>query len=1424
MPNFFVPLSGLNADSTALNTIANNLSNMNTTGFKAQTTNFSDLFYQQMGQNGSGDEIQVGTGVKVASNSTDFTTGSIAPTGISTDAAINGTGFFVLDNNGSQLYTRNGTFQTSASGVLESTDGLAVMGYAALNGVVTTGGALTDLSLPLGQTMQPSATTTFSMTQNLNSTSPIGTVVTGGPVQIYDSLGKSYEATVNYTNLGGNSWSYNIVLPDTLTAAPATAAAATTMAVPTPTPTATIVPAATNAVEPSTTVINPVTAGTATAAATTALLNPAATVTAASTTTLLTPETTPVPAAGTFIYNFPTSNGNVATLDPTTTTLKLSGLNGVPATVTTLAATFTRSVSGGPTETIADYVVDLQNAITAAGIVGVTVSSPAAGQLSIVGPATLSTVGNIGQDFTGNKVDFNFATSNGSLATIDPTTSLTITAPNVNGTNTTIGPLAGLTAGETVATYVAALQAKLTASNITGVTIGFTPANGKLTITGPTGMVVGGTVTQDFTGNQTNFTFGSYTDPTTGLTTQAAVDPTSALTITALNTSGVSTPVPIVLSNPAGESVAQYAIDINAALTTANISGVTATATNGVLSLVGPSSTTAITGYVNQDILGTTITSALNPTSPVSTTAAMSLAATTPVNATPATSTVAAVSDTTTVPGTTTDTYSFAATGTVAGATSITITGPASVGLGTASVTITPTTPDESVTAFYNDIVTKLALPATGIKTGAGGIVVANPASNKIQIGGPTASLVVSGAIKQDVALSTKNYNFISSNGALATVSPATNLAITEGATTVTAAAFTGNISLSSYATSLQSQLTANGITDVTVADNNGVLAITYPTDASFAGSVTQSFVGAQSSFDFGTYTDPNTGLTQSATVAGSTSLTIGSAPTINGTTVNVTVAPLNPAGESLAQYVTQVQNALAAKGVTGVQVTAANGVMTITAPDGVTIAGVMNQNMLGTTNNYTFASGSTVYPTTNLTITGETASGSTSTITAPAVSSGETLATYAAALTSAISTANIANVTVTANNGVLTIVGANVSTTGAVEQGLADTQINYNFGSSATVDPATAITIQGPTVTGTPATAITVAPTVIAGETVAQYAVALNNALAKAGIITGADGVTVTATGGMLSIVGPAATLKASGSATQDLTANTITYNFGSSGGTVSTVDQGTNLTITGLNTAGKTMTTTYVAPTAGQTLISYATQLTNELAASGITGVTVSATAAGQLNITGANITTSGQLIQDAVGSANTSGTLVFNSNGNLTTPAANLANVTFAGLSDNANNMNMTWNLYGTSGSGYLSQNATASGTSATLQNGYTAGVYNGFNVNPDGTISATYSNSQTQTVGQIALATVSNTQGLVDVGSTEYQTTVASGQASVGVANSGGRGSLEGKSLEASNVNISQEFSNLIVAQRAFEANSKSVTTFDTITQETINMIH
>jgi flagellar hook protein FlgE len=90
--------------------------------------------------------------------------------------------------------------------------------------------------------------------------------------------------------------------------------------------------------------------------------------------------------------------------------------------------------------------------------------------------------------------------------------------------------------------------------------------------------------------------------------------------------------------------------------------------------------------------------------------------------------------------------------------------------------------------------------------------------------------------------------------------------------------------------------------------------------------------------------------------------------------------------------------------------------------------------------------------------------------------------------------------------------------------------------------------------------------------------------------------------------------------------------------------------------------------------------------------------------------------------------------------------------------------------------------------------------------------------------LALANVTNLQGLQLDGNGDYATTLASGTAAIAAPGTSGLGTIEDSALEESNVNISAEFSDLIIAQRAFEANSKAVTTFDTVTQETINMIH
>jgi len=294
-----------------------------------------------------------------------------------------------------------------------------------------------------------------------------------------------------------------------------------------------------------------------------------------------------------------------------------------------------------------------------------------------------------------------------------------------------------------------------------------------------------------------------------------------------------------------------------------------------------------------------------------------------------------------------------------------------------------------------------------------------------------------------------------------------------------------------------------------------------------------------------------------------------------------------------------------------------------------------------------------------------------------------------------------------------------------------------------------------------------------------------------------------------------------------------TINYNFGASGATLATVDPATNLTVTGPNTSGVSTTISAPSITAGETVAAYATALQSALTAANFPATTtVTATAGGQLTISGAGITTSGHVIQDPVASANATGSLSFDASGNLVSPATNVTGITFAGLSDGAAGMNMTWDLFGNSGIGNITQVDTSassnSNTTGSISNytgdGYATGTFSGFSIGSDGTVTAAFSNGQKQNVGQLALGNVANLQGLRALGNGDYQTTLASGTATIGTSGTAGLGTMEGGALEASNVNISQEFSELIIAQRAFEANSKTVTTFDTVTQETINMIH
>lgn len=122
----------------------------------------------------------------------------------------------------------------------------------------------------------------------------------------------------------------------------------------------------------------------------------------------------------------------------------------------------------------------------------------------------------------------------------------------------------------------------------------------------------------------------------------------------------------------------------------------------------------------------------------------------------------------------------------------------------------------------------------------------------------------------------------------------------------------------------------------------------------------------------------------------------------------------------------------------------------------------------------------------------------------------------------------------------------------------------------------------------------------------------------------------------------------------------------------------------------------------------------------------------------------------------------------------------------------------------------------------QDGYAAGILESFALGSDGTITGSFSNGLKQDLGRIAMASFTNPSGLAKAGGSLFTTTVNSGDAQVGAAGTGGRGTLSAGSLEMSNVDLSTEFTQLIIAQRGFQANSRVITTSDEVLQELVNL--
>jgi flagellar hook protein FlgE len=243
--SLYTGISGLNAYQSWIDMISNNIANVDTTGFKGQMMTFADLFYQNQtfpsaptNTSGGVDGQQLGFGVKVNSVDTLFGQGGMQTTGQNTDLAINGDGFFILNNlQGSAIptYTRDGHFSLNQNGVLyDPASGLAVQGWGATNGVVN-GGSPGSITIPVGLTMQATATGSgakvgptgdsvfdVAMGGNLDQTqwqqaflNSVGASATNGSIftvstTMYDSLGNAHKIDLTYVPDANGATAANI--------------------------------------------------------------------------------------------------------------------------------------------------------------------------------------------------------------------------------------------------------------------------------------------------------------------------------------------------------------------------------------------------------------------------------------------------------------------------------------------------------------------------------------------------------------------------------------------------------------------------------------------------------------------------------------------------------------------------------------------------------------------------------------------------------------------------------------------------------------------------------------------------------------------------------------------------------------------------------------------------------------------------------------------------------------------------------------------------------------------------------------------------------------------------------------------------------------------------------------------------------------
>ena len=231
-------LAGLNASSKALDTIGNNIANANTVGYKTGSTQFADVFAASLSGAGA---APVGLGTKVSAVVQQFTQGSIGVSANPLDVAINGGGFFQMDDgNGATVYSRNGQFQLDQSGYIVNSNGLQLKGIMASSGVISQGSPAVALRLfdPTQSLAGPPQSTgnspgSLGVEANVNLDARLANPTVGvfdfsnpasynqsTAVTVYDSLGNAHTYAMYFVKTAANTWDVYSTVSNPAGAAP----------------------------------------------------------------------------------------------------------------------------------------------------------------------------------------------------------------------------------------------------------------------------------------------------------------------------------------------------------------------------------------------------------------------------------------------------------------------------------------------------------------------------------------------------------------------------------------------------------------------------------------------------------------------------------------------------------------------------------------------------------------------------------------------------------------------------------------------------------------------------------------------------------------------------------------------------------------------------------------------------------------------------------------------------------------------------------------------------------------------------------------------------------------------------------------------------------------------------------------------------